>query len=123
MDKKEPGGAGVVSIVFAVLNATALVVSVGWSLRIRHKFIGMYEDLAVELPRITQMVLSIHWGALVVGMLLLLSALAIKELISKKWIPLLLNGLFALFGVLCWGLFVVALFIPMMGLIQQIEGG
>ena len=123
MEDKKLGVAGVVSIVFAALNALGLLVSMGWSLHIRHKFMQIYQDFGAELPGVTQMILNIHWTMWVVISLVLLAVLAAKELISKKWIPLLLNGVFVLIGIAYWAVFSTAMMIPLMKLIQQMENG
>ena len=119
MEKQKPGVAGVVSIVFAVLNAIGLIVSAGCSLNIRHKFMQIYEEFEAELPALTQMILNVHWANWTVISLILLAILAVKELISKKWIPLLINGIFVLFGILYWAVFSTAMIIPLMQLIQS----
>ena len=123
MEKKKLGVAGVVSIVFAALNALGLLVSIGYSLHIRHKFVVIYEDLGAELPGVTQMVLNIHWSVWILISLILLAILAIKEFISKKWIPLLLNGIYVLLGIVYWAVFSTALMVPLIKLIQQMENG
>lgn len=118
MDKKKLGVAGVVSIVLAVLNGIGVLVSVGYSLHIRHKFIQIYQELGAELPGVTQMVLNTHWTIWILISLILLAILAVKELISKKWIPLLLNGIYVLLGIVYWAVFSTAMMIPLMKLIQ-----
>ena len=123
MEKKKPGIVGALSIVFAVLNAIGLLVSVGCSLHIRHKFMQVYEDLEIELPGIAQLILNTHWAIWILTALVLLSILAVKELLSKKWVPLLLNGIFVLFGIVYWAVFSTAMVIPLMTLIQQLGNG
>ena len=123
MEKKKLGAAGVVSIVFAVLNAIGVLVSTGFSLHIRHKFMAVYDDLGAELPGVTQMILNIHWALWILASLILLALLAVKELIPKKWIPLLLNGILVLMGIVYWAIFSIALMIPMMNLVQQMATG
>jgi hypothetical protein len=123
MENKKLSVAGVVSIIFAALNALGLIVSTGCSLHLRHKFIEIYADLGAELPHVTQMILNIHWIFWVLTLLVLLAILAAKELITKKWIPLLLNGVFVLVGIAYWAVFSTAMLIPFMKLIQQMENG
>ncbi len=123
VENKKPGVDGVVSIVFAALNALGLLVSTGYSLHIRHKFITIYAELGAPLPGVTQMILNTHWTIWILISLVLLAMLGLKELASKKWIPLLLNGIFVLMGIVYWAVFSTAMMIPLMQLIQQIEHG
>jgi len=123
MEKKKFGVAGVISVVLAVLNAIGLLVSLGFSLHIRHKFIEIYEDLGAELPILTQGVLNTHWTIWILISLLLLVVLIVKEFIPKKRIPLVLNGLFFLLGIVYWAVFSTAMMVPLMELIQQMENG
>ena len=83
----------------------------------------IYEDLGAELPSVTQMILNVHWALWILASLILLALLAVKELIPKKWIPLLLNGILVLMGIVYWAIFSTALMIPLMNLIQQMENG
>ncbi len=123
MKDKKQSLAGIVSIVFAGLNVLGVLVSTGYTLHIRHQFVQIYDDLGADLPALTQMILNVHWTLWVFVSLFCLAVLILKELIEKKWIPLLLNGFFVLIGIAYWVLFSTALMIPFMQVIQQMENG
>ena len=121
MEKKKLSVAGIISIVLAVLNGSGLLVSLGSSLHIRHKFLVIYQDLEVDLPVLTQGILSTHWGIWLLAGLVLLAVLVVKEFIPKKGITILINGLFFLLGIVYWAMFSTAMMIPLMEMVQQME--
>ena len=121
MKDRKLGAGGLVSIVLAVLNGIGLMVSVGCSLHIRRQFIQIFQELEVELPAMTQMILNVHWAIWILLSIILLAILAAKELIPKKWIPLLINGLYVLLGIIYWAVFSTAMMIPLMSLVQEMS--
>ncbi len=123
MENRKQSVAGVISIVFAAINAVGIMLTMGYSLHIRHKFTEVHEDLGAELPSITAMVLNIHWSAWVLVSLSLLAVVLAKEVISRKWIPILLNVAFVLICIAYWAFFAVAMMIPLASIIQQMENG
>lgn len=123
MEKKGLGVGGIISIVFAVLNGIGIVASTGCGLFVRGKFLQMYAELGAELPVMTRLFLNFHWGIWIVISAFLLLVLVAKEFIPKKWIPLLLNGLFLFFGLLWWAVFSSALLLPLKILTEQLGTG
>ena len=121
MEKKKLGVAGVISIVFAGLNAIGLIVTVGLSLHIRGVFAEMFADFGATLPAITQMVLDIHWMLAIGVAAPFFVILVAKEFITKKWIPLLINGVYVLLGIVYWVVFQIVMLIPVMEIGETIN--
>ena len=120
-EKKKPTVPGVISIILAGMNAIGLLLSLGYSLYIRNRFMAIFEDFGAALPTVTQLIIRTHWSIWVLGTVLGLVILALKELIPKKWIPLLLNGIFLLFGIIYWAVFSTAMLFPLAEMVEQIN--
>jgi type II secretory pathway component PulF len=112
MEKKIPNALGKISIIFATLNAIGLLLIVGLSLYFLPRFSQVFCESGATLPCITQLFINTHWTLWVSGTLVLLSVLAGKELIKNKTIPLILNGLFVLLGIVYIPIFTFALYAP-----------
>jgi len=112
MNERERGIAGIVSVVFAGLNALGIIITATLSLHMRQKWLAIHEDLGATLPQITQAVINMPWGVWILVTGLLLGIVVLKELISRKWIPLLLNGFFVILGIAYWAVFSAVMMAP-----------
>lgn len=111
-------------MVFALLNAFGLIVTAGYSLHIRSKFIDIFDELiGGSLPPLTAVMVNTHWTIWIFVTVILLTALFLKERISKKWIPLSLNALFVLVGIVYWAVFTIGMMFPLIQIIQEMGKG
>lgn len=125
MSEKTGKVCGVISIILAVLNGLALLVfALGW-LHIRGRFLEIYQDLLSDqaLPVATQFVLSVPSWIVLLGTLVLLGILSVKEMLRPKWVPLCLNVFWFLIGVVVSILFSTILMAPLVTIIQKMENG
>ena len=119
MNEKKIGPCGVISIVLAVLNCIGLIVfTVGMLFQIP-KFVAIYDDLGVALPVGTRMVISIPGASVLLVAALLLALLIVKEFISKKTIPLVLNLIWIAVAIAFSALVALAMMAPLIAATEQ----
>ena len=104
--------------------AWPLVFAIG-GLHLRGRFLEIYQDLLSDqsLPAATRFILSVPSWAILLGALVLLGILSVKELIRPKWVPLCLNVLWFLIGAVVSLMFSAVLMAPLVSIIQQMENG
>lgn len=101
-----------------MINLVSLTV-VALLLRIIHKFAGMFEELGVALPQLSRWIVQSHG----VFPLLIVVALAIAAMISaflqnqQKALWLTISAVVSM--LLCAGLVIMLLYIPLMEVISQ----
>ena len=121
----EPGSAerklGWVSIAFAVVNGLALIFTTVGMLQVREKFAAIYGDLGVQLPTLTQFVLSVPPTGVACAALLLLALLAAKEFLRPRVVPLAINLAWLVAGAVVVGLFTLALFRPLVSVVGALS--
>ncbi len=110
--------AAVASLVFAGVNALGIVVSAFYSFHMLNKCVEIYGDLGTDVPIITQQVINVREPLWMLATGLLLAIVGLKELIRPKWVTLLLNGVFVLFGIAFWALFIAILILPLANHVQ-----
>ena len=115
------------SRVARICSIIVLSVAVAWSAILTFcvfyqlpKFRDMFVDMGVQLPFMTQIALS-HTFALGLPMFAFLSIL--KEiLIENRTATLIMNGVYLLLVMLFQGFYLVALFLPLITLMQKMGG-
>ena len=123
MNNKDIRIAAAVSITLASVNAIYLLVSACLTLYLRGIFLQIYDGLDVTLPSVTQMFINMNWVIWVQISFVLIALLAAKEIIARKWIPLLLNGIFSIGLLAYWIIFQTAMLIPLLMLVDQMKNG
>ncbi|MFC1597509.1 hypothetical protein ACFL5Q_06190 [Planctomycetota bacterium] len=116
------GGAGVVSVGILAVDVVTLAV-LGLCMTYARARIGaMFEEFGVELPAMTQLLLSVPTGVVVLVLVGAGALLVAKEgMVRKASVRLTLNLLAAL-GLLAFAaLVVVALFLPLMSLMHSLS--
>lgn len=90
-------------------------------IQIVHKFAGMFEELGMELPKLSNWILQSH-GAFPMALVVLLAIAAIIAaflLDSQKALWLTIATVFAM--LLCAGLVVMMLYLPLTDAISQMQ--
>jgi hypothetical protein len=120
-DDHRSDAVGGVSVALAALNGILLIAGMATSLVIRQRFWGIFKDFDAELPRATVVFLTLPWIVWVAVTFVLMAALVAKEFVHPKWIPLGLNVAFLVALVGYWVFFVVAMMLPLIGLIDELS--
>ena len=112
--------ANLTSIWLLCITEVALVAGLVVGLYVPAQVVQAYDDFDAELPGITMAVLNLGSTAcaLVIGVIAL--ALLVKELLIKKpAVKLVINVIFLVLALVQVGVFVVAMFLPMLNLMQS----
>jgi hypothetical protein len=125
MSAKSDNVCGISSIVLAVLNGLALLVFAIGGLHVRGRFLDIYRELLGHrtLPVATQCVCSVPAWAVLMGTLALLFVLFAKERLRPKWVPLCLNLVWMLIGIVVSVLLSAIMMAPLLTIILQIPSG
>ncbi len=114
----------VFSGLFCAVNAVTFVLCLMGFLRARTHFTAMFKDMleGAALPALTALVFAISPTVLTVVALVLLALLMAKEWLRPVWIPMFLNGLWLALGTALCFVFVIAMMLPLISIIQKIGG-
>lgn len=114
----------------AAMSLTALTVDVllaGLScyamLVVRPRFVKVFADFDASLPALTEWLLRVPSLVFLPGLAALIAALILKEFLSRNWpVNLSLNAAVGLALLAFDGLVVIALFRPLVVLIEKVGG-
>ena len=120
---KSGQGMAIASVVVLTIEVVGLLVIGGVTLLARAGFAKLFADMKVELPALTQFLLSIPTAAYVGVFLPLIIFLVLKEtLIRAKTVTLIINLVVGCGAVAYLIVYVTALFLPMIELMTNMQG-
>ena len=112
----------IASMVVLILDVIGCIVLAAMTLRTTAKFKAIFADLGVQLPQITQVLVSLPAALYVVIFLGLIIALVVKEKVMRnKPLAFTLNVVVLIGGIAYLAVYVAAMFLPMMQMIQTME--
>jgi|GEM_PF-6307254 len=117
----EKGTATASTIVLAI-DVIGLLVLGGVTLSAKRAFAKMFADMKVELPAVTNTILSIPTAAYVGVFLSLIVVLILKEiLIRAGTVKLVINLAAIVGGIVYLSVYIIALFLPLIELMTQVS--
>ena len=121
--KAKPGnGTAIVRAVVLGADVVGLLVIGGFTLSVRGEFAEMFEEMDVELPAITQFLLSIPTAAYAGIFLSLILILILKEIfIRARTANLVINLAAGLGGIAYLTIYIIALFLPLIQMMTDVE--
>lgn len=125
MNEQEPKkqtGWTIASLVVLILDVIGGFVLTTATLYISDKFLAIFKELNVPLPQITQLFLSIPTTVYLIIFFGVILALILKEIaIKSKPLTFSINMVALVIGVAYCFLYVIALFLPLIQIIQSVE--
>lgn len=125
MNEQEPKkqtGWTITSMVVLILDVIGGFVLTTATLYISDKFLAIFKELNVPLPQITQLFLSIPTTVYLIIFFGVILALILKEIaIKSKPLTFSINMVALVIGVAYCFLYVIALFLPLIQIIQSVE--
>ena len=119
--KKQTGWTSA-SLVVLILDVIGGFVLTTATLYISDKFLAIFKELNVQLPQITQLFLSIPTTVYLIIFFGVILALILKEIaIKSKPLTFSINMVALVIGVAYCFLYVIALFLPLIQIIQSVE--
>jgi len=125
MNEQEPkkqAGWTSASLVVLILDVIGGFVLTTATLYISDKFLAIFKELNVQLPQITQLFLSTPTTVYLIIFFGVILALILKEIaIKSKPLTFSINMVALVIGVAYCFLYVIALFLPLIQIIQSVE--
>jgi hypothetical protein len=125
MNEQEPKkqtGWTIPSLVVLIIDVIGGFVLTTATLYISDKFLAIFKELNVPLPQITQLFLSIPTTVYLIIFFGVILALILKEIaIKSKPLTFSINMVALVIGVAYCFLYVIALFLPLIQIIQSVE--
>jgi hypothetical protein len=125
MNEQEPKrqtGWTIASLVVLILDVIGGFVLTTATLYISEKFLAIFKELNVQLPQITQFFLAVPATVYLIIFFGVILALILKEIaIKSKPLTFSINMVALVIGVAYCFLYVIALFLPLIQIIQSVE--